>query len=94
VKKFGLTVTNLTHLESIESVQRAVDNKFQRLINHARAQWEQRFAGVDPSDASVSVRIIAAPEAPARQPVPRCGFVNGSKKTERRSNICLPRFAQ
>ena len=94
MKKFGLTVTSLTDIESTEAVQRALDNKFRRLVTHARTQWEQRFAGKDPSDACVTVRIVAAPaENPARQAVRGSAFVKSSKKTERRSNICLPHFA-
>jgi hypothetical protein len=93
VKKFGLTVTSLTNLELIEGVQRAVDNKFRRLVTHARDQWEQRFPGKDPSDACVSVSIAPVPEASARQAARGSAFVKATKKTERRANITLPHFA-
>jgi hypothetical protein len=93
VKNFGLTVTGLTNLELIEGVQRAVDNKLRRIVSQARLQWEQRFAGPDPTGACVSVTIAAAPESPARLPVRGSAFVKVTKAVERRPNIRLPHFA-
>jgi hypothetical protein len=36
---------------------RAVERKQGRLISEARKEWERKFAGNDPSDACVTVRI-------------------------------------
>ncbi len=36
---------------------RAVERKHGRLISEARKEWERKFAGNDPSDACVTVRI-------------------------------------
>jgi hypothetical protein len=36
---------------------RAAERKYGRLISEARKEWECRFAGSDPSDACVAVRI-------------------------------------
>jgi hypothetical protein len=35
----------------------AVERKYGRLICEVRKEWERRFAGSDPSDACVTVRI-------------------------------------
>ena len=43
--------------ELIEGFQRAIDNSYRRLRETARHEWESRFAGKDPSDASVSIRV-------------------------------------
>ena len=50
-------------IEIAEGFQRALDNNFQRLRENARREWESRFAGNDPSDAYVTVRISTAPQA-------------------------------
>jgi hypothetical protein len=42
-----------------EGMLRAVDRKFGRLITEARKEWERKFAGSDPSDTCVTVRISA-----------------------------------
>jgi hypothetical protein len=36
---------------------RAVERKYDRLIRAARKEWERRFAGSDPSDACITIRI-------------------------------------
>jgi hypothetical protein len=53
----------MVKIEMIEGLQRALDNNFQRLRETARREWETRFAGNDPSDACVTVRINAMPHA-------------------------------
>ena len=47
---------------------RAIEKKYGRLLCAARKEWERRFAGRDPADACVSVRISAGtgPEDRAR----------------------------
>ena len=93
MKPTGVTISDLTRLETTEGLQRAVDNNFQRLIENARQEWERRFAGKAPGDDSVRVRIEAADPARERQPTPGSGFVKSSRKFEQRSNISLPRYA-
>ena len=87
-------MTDLTVVETTEALPRAVDSNFRRLIEHARSEWEGRFPDKDPSDACVSVRVIPADAAPERKPVRGSGFVKSTKKSEQRSNISLPRYAQ
>ena len=51
--------------EMSEGLKWAIDNSYRRLLDAARHEWEQRFAGPNPSDACVSVRISSpASEAP------------------------------
>lgn len=50
-------------IEIAEGFQRAFEKNFQRLRENAWREWESRFAGTDPSDACVSVRISAARDA-------------------------------
>ena len=49
--KSGMTRELATTLRS------TLDQKYSRVLRSAQAQWEQRFAGKEPSDACVSVRI-------------------------------------
>jgi hypothetical protein len=53
----------IVKIEMIEGLERALDNNFQRMRESALREWETRFAGNDPSDACVSVRINAMPHA-------------------------------
>jgi hypothetical protein len=43
--------------ETIERLQRAIDCNYRRLFESARREWELRFAGKDPSDTCVKVRV-------------------------------------
>ena len=43
--------------ETIEGLQRAIDYSYRRLIESARREWELNFAGNDPSDACVRIRV-------------------------------------
>jgi len=43
----------------IDELRQALDRNYDRLRATARRQWEHNFAGKDPSDACVSVRITA-----------------------------------
>lgn len=47
----------VTKIELIEGLQAGIDRKYRRLPEAARADWEHRFAGIDPSDTCVSVRV-------------------------------------
>lgn len=48
-------VTNTRRL--IEGLRQALDMNYARVLATAQTQWEQNFAGKDPSDACVTVRI-------------------------------------
>jgi hypothetical protein len=38
-------------------LRHSIDLRFRRLFDTAKVEWERRFAGPDPSDACVSVRV-------------------------------------
>ena len=94
MKPTELATTNLTDLKATGEVKEVVENNFRRLVEHARQQWEGRFSGKDPSDACVSVRIVAVDTVIERKAVRGSGFVKSTKKFEQRANISLPRYAQ
>ncbi len=41
----------------IEGLRQALDMNYARVLATAQTRWEQNFAGKDPSDACVTVRI-------------------------------------
>ena len=41
----------------INGLRQALDMNYARLLETAKQQWERNFAGKDPSDACVSVRV-------------------------------------
>jgi hypothetical protein len=43
--------------ELVEGLQKALEKNYGRILRAAGKEWERRFAGKDPSDACVSVRI-------------------------------------
>jgi hypothetical protein len=43
----------------IDGLRKALDMHNSRLIGNAKKEWERNFAGKDPSDACVSVRVSA-----------------------------------
>jgi hypothetical protein len=56
--------------ETLERLKRAIEISYRRLIESARENWERRFAGQDPADGCVSVRIsstVTLPLMPNRQ---------------------------
>ena len=82
--------------ETVEGLKRAIDNSSRRLLESARDEWERRFAGKDPRDACVSVRITGLDPAAQVQGVPGSGFVQTTQRSQRqrKSKPGLPRFAQ
>ena len=44
----------------IDGLRQALDMNYSRLLETAKQQWERNFAGKDPSDACVSVRVASA----------------------------------
>lgn len=80
--------------EMTGGLERAIDLSYQRLVGTARAEWERRFPGKDPSDACVKVRIGAA-ELKART-VPGSGFLKRGKTSQRAPNtkLSLPHLAR
>ena len=52
----------------IQGLRRALDKSYAQIRERAQAEWQRRYAGGDPSDACVRVRIAqgCGPEALAR----------------------------
>ena len=64
----------MVKIEMIEGLEQALDRNVQRVRENARRDWETRFAVNDPSDACVTVRISAAPQA-RLSALPCAGFL-------------------
>ncbi len=45
--------------EMADGLNNVLENRYSRILRTAGREWERRFAGRDPSDACVSVRISA-----------------------------------
>ncbi len=60
--------------ELVEGLQRAIDYSYRRLFESAKQEWERRFAGKDPSDACVSVRIDSITAETSAKAPPRAGY--------------------
>jgi hypothetical protein len=77
--------------EAIEALQLAIDKSFQRLLETAKTQWKRSFAGKDPSDACVRVRIDPEKEQRGMQD---SGFtsVQKSSATAQNRRLRLVRF--
>jgi hypothetical protein len=93
---FTAIETAMLKWETIEGLKWAIDNSYRRLLDAARHEWERRFAGKDPRDACVSVRITGLDPAAQMQGVPGSGFVQTTQQSQRqrKSKPGLPRFAQ
>jgi hypothetical protein len=52
----------------IDALRRALDMNYARLRATAKQQWERNFAGKDPSDACVSVRVTGGDSQPRSLP--------------------------
>jgi hypothetical protein len=91
VEDHKATTSDLTNLEVTVRLQYALDQNYRQILEKARSEFERKFAGPDPSDASVSVRIKQpAPGSPG-DAKPRAGF--RAKKSRRPSGKTLKRFA-
>jgi hypothetical protein len=76
----------------VAGLERALDRTYRSLLKTAQRRWEQSFAGKEPSDACVSVRIGAA--LPEKRCVRGSGFLKVGKVTLRdRAKRALPHFA-
>jgi hypothetical protein len=91
VEDHKATTSDLTNLEVTVRLQYALDQNYRQILEKARSEFERKFAGPDPSDACVSVRIKQpAPGSPG-DAKPSAGF--RAKKSRRSSGKTLKRFA-
>jgi hypothetical protein len=54
--------------DAIDGLRRALDLGYGRLREAAKNEWERNFAGKDPSDACVSVRVTTDGSKPRSLP--------------------------
>ena len=64
----------------IIGLKHALDVSYERVLNTAKAQWEQHFEGSDPADACVSVRITAGKPTAAVIRKPATSFLYGTRR--------------
>ena len=89
-RKQALFESALAKLELLAALRNALDLRYRRLCNVARADWERLF-GNDPADSCVTVRVETSPSAATRG----SDFLNSrsqpASKAESKSSV--PRFA-
>jgi hypothetical protein len=78
---FQEAISNCT---TIESLQRALDHGYRDLLDRAKADWQRLFAGYNPSDSCVSVRISHRINAEELTATPHAGNGVGRKVARRR----------
>ena len=80
----------LQKVETLAGLRHALDFRYRRLCQAARADWERLFSDKDPADACVSVRIAAV----SSNAIPGSGFLKSRKQPPRKASAKhLPGFA-
>jgi hypothetical protein len=59
--KQALFQRELAKVEIVAGLRHALDLRYRRLCETARADWERLFSDKDPADACVSVRVAGEP---------------------------------
>jgi hypothetical protein len=68
----------------IDALRQALDSNYSRLLETAQQQWERNFAGEDPSDACVSVRVTTGDSH--RSSLPCAGILRKGRKSILKGN--------
>jgi hypothetical protein len=63
----------------IDDLRQALDLKYACFLETAKQQWARNFAGKDPSDACVSVRVTSGDSQ--RLPLPCAGILRRRRKS-------------
>ena len=89
--KQALFQRELEKLEIVAGLRSALDSKYRRLRQAARADWERLFGSRDPADACISVRVTAVPSRNVRG----SGFLKSRRQPVSKSSAkaSLPHFA-
>jgi len=82
-------VTNLRNNDAddrrlIDGLRQGLEINYSRLLETAKRQWENNFAGKDPSDACVSVRVSSGDSQ--RLPLPCAGILRRGRRTPLNGN--------
>jgi hypothetical protein len=75
----GLENDDADHRRLIVSLRQSLDMTYARMLETAREKWELNFAGQDPSDACVSVRIGSG--GSQRLPLPCAGILRRGRRS-------------
>lgn len=68
-------LTDISQCRTIDALQNALDEAYRRLVETAKADWNRLFAGQDPGDDSVTVRVSKDQIPEELAGLPRTGFV-------------------
>jgi hypothetical protein len=80
----------LQKVETLAGLRHALDFRYRRLCQAARADWERLFSDNDPADACVSVRV----EAVSSNAIRGSGFLKSRRQSEKSGGkASMPRFA-
>jgi len=93
--KQALFQTELAKVEVVAGLRHALDLKYRRLCQAARADWERLFGSKDPADACVSVRVAVEPIAIQSTAIRGSGFLKSRRQPVSKSGAkgSLSRFA-
>ena len=61
--------------KTIDALQLAIDQTYHHLVEIAKADWKRLFAGQDPADECVTVRVSDDEIADELAGVPRAAFI-------------------
>ena len=93
--KQALFQRELSKLEVVAGLRRALDLQYRQLCQAARADWERLFGSKDPADACVSVRVASQPIAIQTTAIRGSGFLKSRRQPVSKPGAkdSLPRFA-
>ncbi|PYL27864.1 MAG: hypothetical protein DMF45_10920 [Verrucomicrobia bacterium] len=93
--KQALFQRELSKLEVVAGLRRALDLQYRLLCQAARADWERLFGSKDPADACVSVRVASQQIAIQTTAIRGSGFLKSRRQPVSKPGAkdSLPRFA-
>ena len=84
----------LAKVEMLAGLRHALDLRYHKLCEAARADWERLFEDKDSADTCVSVRVAVKPVAIQTAPIRGSGFLKSRRKPEKSgAKGSLPHFA-
>jgi hypothetical protein len=80
----GFEAHDANNRRLVGGLRQALDMAYGRLLETARQEWEHNFAGKDPSDACVSVRV--SPGDSQRLSLPCAGILRRPRRSPLNGN--------
>ena len=74
------SLTDTDRIRTIEVLQKALDQTYRRVLETAKADWDRLFAGQDPSDGSIRVRISNAEMVEELAGIPRTALAQARRR--------------